>query len=540
MDRSLFLALAGLLLLACCRGEMRINRVPLMILCQQAADNSWEVWSKRLLDKPYDPGNFAWGLSYAHRAFIDLYNLTGNPIWLERAILWADHLLQYSDVNGDGEPAWGNYNATWGTSDYDFVEFTVHDGVISVPLLELVQLIRGRPELASNATLKERADWYLDLVKRVVDRHHAFWTDVTEDSGYYWNDPTSDELVIVNRFAALGITELTLYDILQDPVYLDKPRRMARLIKDNLRFDHGADCYVWSYAIGETTAEDISHGSIDLEFMIRAHQHSLVFDEADMERLVNTYQRKIWQGVNMFKTGIALAMRVDGTVDPNNDYTRLARSWPRLCLHEPRILEQHRTALEVFSRKSFPMDRVMAATLSLMIRMEIALREMGIEPDSLMAFDPTEVVSEIDKLNASVASAEKVGGSVGDLRTLTDGLYASYLEAMATNVSSLLGTIWNATRAAQRARAEAYVLAAEQAVEAAKQAGIDTSRHELFLARAKMSLEQGLYDSAVSMSGYPISLRDQLGEGAMMFALTLVIAWPVYRQALYRCRLAKG
>jgi hypothetical protein len=177
-----FLALALLVALASCHGEMEINGIPLMLLCQEAANNSWEVWSKRLLDDPYNPGSFAWGLSYAHRAFVDLYGLTGDRVWLERAVSWADHLLNYSDVNGDGEPAWGNYNETWGTSDYDFVEFTVHDGVISVSLLELVQLIYGRSELASNATLKERAYSYLCLVKRVVDRHHAYWTDVTRQA----------------------------------------------------------------------------------------------------------------------------------------------------------------------------------------------------------------------------------------------------------------------------------------------------------------------------------------------------------------------
>jgi len=524
-----FLVLALLLLCACCRGEMEINGMSLIVLCQQAADNTWQVGSKRLLDDPYNPGTFAWEISYALRSFVDLYNLTGNRIWLDRAISWSDHLLNYSDVNGDGEPAWGNYNETWGTDSYEFVEFTVHDGVISVPLLELVQLIRGRAELLLNETLKQKADAYLRLVKRVVDRHHAYWTDVTVDSGYYWNDPTSDELVIVNRFAALGVAEFLLSDILQDPAYLDKPERMARLIKENLRYDERDDCYVWSYQIGQAGAEDVSHGSIDLEFMIRAYEHSLVFNETDMGRLVNTYQRRIWQGIDMFKSGIALAMRVDGTVDPNEDYTRLAHKWPLLCLYEPRILQQHRMALEVFFRKYFPKDRVMAETLSLMVRMENALQGMGIDPDFLTAFLPKEVVVEIDELNATVTSAEEVGGLVGDLRGLTDDLYVTYVERMAMNISSLLETIWQATLVAHKARAEAYLMAAQEAIWAAKRAGIDTSRHELFLQRAMLSMDQGLYDSVVSLCAYPISLREQLDEGLTIAVLVVVSVPLIYR-----------
>lgn len=531
MNKFPLLLLALLLLTACCRGEMEINGMPLMVLCQQAANTTWQVGSKRLLDDPYNPGTFAWELSYGLRAFVDLYNLTGNPVWLNRAISWSDHLLNYSDVNGDGEPAWGNYNETWGTDRYEFVEFTVHDGVVSVPLLELVQLIHGRAELVLNETLKQKADAYLDLVKRVVDRHHAYWTDVTEDSGYYWNDPTSDELVIVNRFAALGIAEFLLCDILQDSAYLDKPERMARLIKDNLKYDERDDCYVWPYAVGQAGAEDVSHGSIDLEFMIEAYQHSLVFNETDMRRLVNTYQRKIWQGIDMFRTGIALAMRVDGTVVQDDDYTRLAHKWPLLCLYEPRILQQHRMALEVFSRKYLPMDRVMAETLSLMVQMEIALQDRGIDADFLTAFLPEEVVVEIDKLNATVASAEKVGGFVGDLRALTDDLYVTYVERMAMNISSLLETIWQTTLLAHKARAEAYLMAAQDAIWAAKRAGIDTSRHELFLQRAMLSMDQGLYESVVSLCAYPISLREQLDEGLTIPVLVLISVPLMYRWA---------
>ncbi len=523
MGKLAFLVLALLVVFPSSYGQMKVNEDTFLAICQQSANKSWRVSCGRLLDKPYNPGTFAWELSYSQRAFVDLYNLTGDMIWVERAIAWADHLLNYSDVNHDREPAWGNYNETWGTDRYDFVEFTVHDGVISVPLLELVQLIYGREELSSNATLKAKADTYLGLVKAVVDRHHSYWTDVTEDCGYYWNDPGSDELVIVNRFAALGNAELILYDILKDPVYLDKPERMARLIKDDLEYKEGDDCYIWSYAVGGSGAEDVSHGSIDLEFMFKCYQHSLVFDRTDMQRLVNTYQRRIWQGIDMFRTGVALSYAVDGSLNPSTDNTRTARTWPILCLFEPRILEQHRVAWEVYSRKGLPFDRVMAATFGLMARMEVALREMGIDLDSLDAFFPEEVLVEIDGLNQTVASAEEVGGNVGDLRNLTDCLYRTYIEDMDEGISGLLERIWQATELAERARAQSYLSAAEEVIAAAKEAGIDTSRHELFLERARLSMDQGLYSSVVSMCQYPLSLREELGESRVISLLSLVL-----------------
>lgn len=521
------------LVAACCpcRAEMEIEGTPLMIICQEAANASWDLWNGRLVEKPYNPGWFAWGLSYAMRAYVKLYELTGNRLWLDRAVSWADYYSNFSDVNGDGEPAWGNYNETWGTDRYDYVEFTVHDGMISVPIMELTKLILESDCLNSDPLLRSKAEGYLSLVKAVVDRHHSYWTDVTEDSGYYWNDPGSNERIIVNRFAVLGIAEMILADYLNDPRYLDKPKRMARLIKENLRHDEAADCYGWPYELGTMGAEDTSHGAIDIEFMFRAYENGLCFDDLDMQRLVNTYQRKMWQGIEMFRTGIGISARVDGSLDPDQDYTRLAKNWPLLCLNEPRILEQHRVALEVMARTRLPKDRVMAWTLAQMMDLENILENTGIDVASLAAFEPWMIEPEIEELSGLVTAAEFIGANVSSYRILVGWLYSSYEEGTKQNVSALLHQIWNAIEEVVRIKAEAYVAEAEKVIMQAKDLGMDTSRHDLFLQRAKQSLEEGYYESAENMCAYPLSLREQIGESFVPVSLMIVLfgAWKVSR-----------
>ncbi len=526
--RRFGLILAPMLLIVTfpCRAEMQIGGTPVMVLCQEAANASWDLWNERLAEKPYNPGWFAWGLSHALRAFIRLYNISRDRLWFDRAVYWVDYLANYSDVNGDGIPAWGNYNETWGTDSYDFAEHTVHDGVICTPIMELVCLVYRNEQLRSDPSLRSKADMYISLVRAVIDGHHSYWTDLTPDSGYYWRTPTNDDMIIINQFAALGIAEMMLADILGNASYLERPERMANLIKSHLQYDEDDDCYTWQYSVGGRV-EDTSHAGIDLEFMILAHSHGLAFDDQDMERLVNTYQRKLWRGVDMYRTGIGIASYVDGGLDPDSDYTRLSKVWPSLCLFDPRILEQHRLALEVMAETRMPKDRVMARILAEMLELERTLEDMGVDVESLMAFEDDTILQEIGRINTTVADAEAIGANMNTYRALVDDLYAAYEERMRRNVSSLLHTIWDTMESVEKARAEGYVTVAEAVVDRARNLGIDTSRHELFLNRAKQSLEQGYYESAVNMCAYPLRLEEMIEEGLPSTLAFLALFWGV-------------
>ncbi len=520
-----------LLLLGPCLAKMEIDGTPLLNLSVEASNSSWYRWNKRLEKKPYAPNYFAWGMSYALRAFIRLYELTGDDIWLERAVSWADYYVEYSDVNGDGEPAWGNYNSTWGMDRYDFVEFTVHDGKICTPLLEVARLIRQDGELFSAPVLSGKADTYVSLVKQVVDRHHSFWTDVSDDSGYYWNDPGNAEMIIINRFAVLGTAEIMLADITGNSTYLEKPRKMARFIKDNMRYISECDCYQWPYGLGEyNKIEDISHGSLDLEFMIRAYDHGLHFNLTDMERLVNTYQRRIWQGVKMFDTGVGLGQKVDGSVDPGNDYTRLAKIWPLLCRFEPRVLKQHRAAIEIYARENgLPKDRVMAWILAQMCVLEDELEDSGVHLDSIRAFSGEDVLPELKELEAAIEETEEMGINMSSYRNLLYGLDANMSKLIAKNMTSLTNTIWNTTHQVKRAKAEFLIEKSQQLIMEAKELGIDTSRHEIYVERARKSLDSGFFNSVESLCQHPLSLEEELEFPLLVVFLLFTLTFGILK-----------
>lgn len=315
-------------------GNLMIRGGDFLRFYETLAKSTFSYYENLLRSKPYDPGLFAWGIHYEVRSYCDIYNLTREIKWIEMALARTEYLYSFRDVNGDGIPSWGNYNETYGNSRYAYQEYGVWDGVITTALIEVAELIYRDPLLSRNQSLKEIADKYLECVKQVIDRYHKCWTSFSEDEGFYWDNPAGDVTgPIVNRFSALGITELKLYDILGDEEYLKRPRAMANLFKRNLTIKYGA--YVWTYAVPPSTylsIEDISHGAIDLEFAILAYKHNLVFNRTDMERFVNTYLKFVWRG---FNAKPKLSTYVDGRV--TSDYSGISRNWVLLSSFEPRI-----------------------------------------------------------------------------------------------------------------------------------------------------------------------------------------------------------
>ncbi len=319
-------------------GSLLLRGRNIIDLYASVADRVWESYNQLLEQKPYDPGLFAWGIHYEIRSYCEMYRLTEDRLWIERAVARCDYLYNLRDVNGDGIPSWGNYNATYGNPRYEregWREFSVWDGVLTTAMIETAQVILDYKILKNNQTLKAKADRYINVVKTVIERYHNAWSDLPDGAGYYWDCPREDVVgPIVNRFSALGISELKLYDVLKDPKYLVKPAAMARLFKKNLRLR--GDAYVWTYAVPPSkytgSIEDISHGAIDLEFAILCYNHGLVFNETDMQRFVATYKKLIWKGFNRRPH---LAQRVDG--GGTTDYSTASRNWVILSIFDPSV-----------------------------------------------------------------------------------------------------------------------------------------------------------------------------------------------------------
>jgi len=414
-----------------------------------------------------------------------------------------------------------------------------------------------------------------------------------------------------------------------------------------MRYNPIEDLYAWDYKIGSAPAEDISHGSIDLEFLLEANEMGLV-DDVHIRRICNAYKKRIWQVPDILNESHPLAMRVDGSGD--EDYTTYSRGWIYLSSYEPDIYEQQRIALGI-EHERYGLN---AAGFEVLAAAEIALfsnrlRSKGIEPGEIRVVSLNQIQDLLDqaylRLNESIALGLEVGraqsmlaqastylneaslancsvpiamiweayetlgrmaktgerlralesrireteGTVGNLSAvwarflqLRSELGDAETDAALSSVNSQIDTLgrvldackrlhnleleiqkageagadvsalWqnlsllksDAVRAgnsvvldalngridafsvdSQRICAEALIRFADEVLEQARGVGIDTTRHEIFLQRAKEEFAKGHYGPAIQFTSYPLTLKETLPEphAAALWMLVLLL-----------------
>ncbi|MEM5853863.1 MAG: hypothetical protein QXG39_01525 [Candidatus Aenigmatarchaeota archaeon] len=258
----------------------------------ESANIAWNYYTKILNESRYDPEFIAWTTSYEVEAYVNIYRITNDMIWIDRAVSRADYIANKSDMNGDGVPSWGKYNTTHS------IEWTVWDGIVCTALMNLVKIIYEDRKLSMDQNLTWKAGYYLNLTERVVERYHNCWIQTNANEGYYPPDPNnkSDTRIIFNQFLALGGAEILVYEVTGNRSYLEKPLAMAKLFKRHLSFNESLRAYVWSYMV-DGRAEDLDHGAIDVNFVVLAHKHGLVFNVTDMQYFVHAFARLLWRGV---------------------------------------------------------------------------------------------------------------------------------------------------------------------------------------------------------------------------------------------------
>ncbi|MEM2781014.1 MAG: hypothetical protein QW791_09170 [Candidatus Bathyarchaeia archaeon] len=272
----------------------------------ESANIAWNYYTEQLYESECDPEFIAWTTSYEVEAFVNIYRITNDTTWIDRAVSRADYIADRSDMNGDGVPSWGKYNITHS------IERTVWDGMICTALMNLVKIIYEDRKLSMDQNLTSKAERYLNLTKRVVERYHNCWIQTNVDEGYYPPDPNnkSDTRIIFNQFLALGSAEILVYEVTGNMSYLEKPLAMAKLFKRHLSFNESLRAYVWPYMV-DGRVEDLDHGAIDVNFVILAHTHGLVFNVTDMHYFVHTFTRLLWRGAWEYPY---LNTHVDGTL----------------------------------------------------------------------------------------------------------------------------------------------------------------------------------------------------------------------------------
>ena len=189
----------------------------------------------------------------------------------------------------------------------EHIEYQVHDGMVTYPVAQFIEVVSTTPALHPRYLAK--AQQYTGiLAKHFLQKWEPTWLDLPDGSGLYKftkhaTQRFPDTSLPHNQFLALGRTWLVLQAVpglAHREQYLDRATRMARYFKQNLRRNGRA--YVWHYwdplphEDVRRHIEDRSHATIDIGFAVEARDRGIVFADEDLSRFAATYVDVMWNG----------------------------------------------------------------------------------------------------------------------------------------------------------------------------------------------------------------------------------------------------
>lgn len=285
-------------------------------------------------------GTLAWGEARVIRAYLGMYQVTGDTYYLDKFIKHADSVLNVrdsvrgvTDYRGLRLPAWRAGDRY--TEGRGFYIYAVHTGMIANPLAGFAKIVYGDPNLAK---YKTNADRYLQAAKDAIAVHDAEFVD-NGATGYYRYPKGSPEKfdglgIPFNQYLAMARAQLTLYEVTGDKLYLNRVTKMANHFKSYLETDQTANSYQWRYWWGPgfdgwTTADNLSthmpsypglkgyedtvHSEIDVDFAYLAFKDGIVFNESDMQKFGQTVEKKMLHSDG----NVAVLVNGGGTIDDN-------------------------------------------------------------------------------------------------------------------------------------------------------------------------------------------------------------------------------
>jgi len=285
-----------------------------------------------------DQGSIAWGRSYQLAALAEMLSATRDPkyadvfIKLGRQVADArDHRHQRRDLIRD------KVLAAWGSTKYsngNHYVWAVHTGMIVAPMAQFASVVRSDDDLS--AKYGEAADYFLAVAERAVAVHGDQYREGPgPDEGYLFGLWMNKPLPL-NQQNAPARAWIRIDDATGKNAHRERVERLANFLKNRLRTtEDGA--YVWDYwppldGPGKGF-EDISHASINADFMVLCYEHGVVFTRGDIARLEKTLLTKV------ILSDDAVADNV-GNTGGTNRFGAQVFHWGRLAKHSEAVRDR--------------------------------------------------------------------------------------------------------------------------------------------------------------------------------------------------------
>ena len=290
-----------------------------------------EAFFEKMINQPvlkeYTGESFCWqARGVGMDEYVNYYKLTKDTKWLDAGIKYYDYLLGQMDTAPDGYKGWiGPY-----LSDRRFYQdVLVGDALLFDGMLDFCIVVNGDEHLKK--IYADKVKTYVESAKRnFVEKYDKRGT-WKEDGPYggYVNDgnflkkgdltkwiysPKTAEVGVCHPFNKqmdAGLVNLKIYKVTGEKFYWDRAEKIFFTAKSH--FQYFDDHYCWNYSeplyAGDVNWEkkNVRHGiwvhpwrsgyqANEVAKIAEAYHYGLVFDEQDMQRIINTNLKVMWNG----------------------------------------------------------------------------------------------------------------------------------------------------------------------------------------------------------------------------------------------------
>jgi hypothetical protein len=330
---SVILAIAwgmAVRVLAAGDGAFAVPHPPPM---NEALAQQWlEQWEQNILK---DAGNrycgretgeeIGWLVSPFLNGFYYGYLATHDPKWVGMLANWADSWIRRGVKEPDGYVGWPK-KGTGGRYSEDLdADSLLGEAMALRPIVLMAGEILKTPALKQKYGPK--AESYIKLAERTFDKwdSRSAWREVKDgglwvvppfgldgDSGRWTagyehrrEDGFSNP---ANKQNLIACWMIALYDVTKKPIYRERAEKWWRLMKARLRVRDDR-YYVWNYWDPAGPWDYKPDGApkhwigvhpkggyyaVDVEGMVTAYEHGLVFKKQDIDRLIATNRDFMW------------------------------------------------------------------------------------------------------------------------------------------------------------------------------------------------------------------------------------------------------
>jgi hypothetical protein len=255
------------------------------------------------------------------------YLATGDVKWVDMLVDWADSIIKRGVKEPDGYLGWPKPR---GASTPAMPDFTTDNQLGEAmglrPIVLMADTIRKTPAL--QAKYGPKAKEYLALAEQVFEKWdtRGCWREV-EQGGVWvvppfgldlktgkWTDgyerrKTDGFSHPANKQNHIAGWMIAMYDVTKKRVYRDRAEHWWRQMQSRMKLRENGKYYVWNYwdpagpwdkKPDGTTKHWVGvhpnggYYQIDLEGIVNAYEHGLVFQKAEIDRLIATNRDFMW------------------------------------------------------------------------------------------------------------------------------------------------------------------------------------------------------------------------------------------------------